>query len=435
MAGESKSGRGTRPQPARKPASHKSGGSWRDAFKMDSEQSSRLLLLGGVGLVLVIVLGVLALGYWNGVIKPRNRTVLEADGIKVSYSAMRRRMGYEYSQGASSSIFQQNPQAVQSLGEVTYQTLLDEITVVTRGEPDLGITLTDDEFQQQLRTRLGVASDADNKTFADALKKQLDISGLTETEYRRMVRATALASKAVQKFQTELPATDTQAKFDLIQTSTQDDANAALFRVNSGEDWATVAKAVSQESSVSTTGGLHDYKPLELIDSTYSNFVSTANPGETSAVLTDSSGTRYYIVRLIDRSDQTIQDADKAGLANKKYSDWLASTEASMTVFRDWDTQSQSDALDWVASNILPKVKKQYESQQATQVAAAAAGATAQAMQALTGTPATQSTPGTPESQPTAAATSGSAPTGAATSGAQTTPEAPNQPVAPGNGQ
>jgi hypothetical protein len=400
---------------------------------MDSEQSSRLLLLGGVAFVLVIVAGVLAYGYWVSVIKPRNRTVLEANGIKVSYSAMRRRMGYEYSQGANASSFQQSGQAATALPEVTYQTLLDEITVVTRAESDLGVTLTDDELQQQLRTRLGVASNADNKTFADALKKQLDLTDLTETEFRRLVRANALEAKAFTKFSSELPAAVSQAKFDLIETSTQDDANKALGRVKGGEDWAAVAKAVSTESGAATTGGAHDYTPVDLIDPTYESFASTANPGDISQVLPNSVGTAFFVVRLNDRSDQPVKDTDKSSLATKKYQDWLKNTEESTTVFRDWDTQAQTDAMDWVAANVLPKVIKQKASQQATQVAAANAAATAQALQPTPGTPAAQATPGTPGAQPTAAAP-GSAPTAAATAGAST-PAAPSQPVAPGNGQ
>jgi hypothetical protein len=249
-----------------------------------------------------------------------------------------------------------------------------------------------------------------------------------------MLRANLLSQKVTDKFTTELPATTAQAKFDLIQADTQDNANNALLRVDAGQDWATVAKDTSQESDVATSGGLHDYTPLDLVDATYESFVSTANPGDTSQVLPNSNGSAFYIVRLVDRSDQPVRDTDKPALANKKYSDWLTNTQESMSVFRDWDTQAQSDALAWVGANILPKVREQQIAAQATQAAASSAAATAQALQPTPGTPAAQATPGTPESQPTSAAP-GSAPTAAATTGGGSTPAAPSQPVAPGNGQ
>ncbi|HYM16353.1 MAG TPA: peptidylprolyl isomerase [Dehalococcoidia bacterium] len=386
------------------------------------------MLYGGVGLLLVIVAGVIAFGYWNAVIRPRYRTVLEANGIKISYDAMRRRMGYEYQQ---STQYQQTPTA---LPEGTYSTLLNEITLVTRAEKDLGVTLTDAEYQQQLRARIGVAANADNRAFADALKKQLDSSGLTETEYRRMVRAAALQSKIIQKFTAELPAKVMQAKFDVILTATQDDANKALARVKAGEDWGGVAKQVSKESTATTTGGLHDYTPVDLIDPTYQSFVSTAKPGDISQVLASSGSTpQYFIIRLLDRSEQPVKDTDKSSLADKKFSDWLSSTEQTMTVFRDWNTQAQSDALVWVGNNIAPKVQAQKVAQQATQVAATNAAATARALLPTPGTATAATavaTPGTAAAKPSPAATA----TAAATSGGSS-PSVPNQPVAPGNGQ
>ena len=99
MASESKRRRSAgpaKPTPTRPPVRRRS--SWTDIFALDSERSSRLLLIGGVVLVLLIAVGFVGFGYYNSVIKPRNRTVLEADGITVSYSAMERRMRYEADQ-------------------------------------------------------------------------------------------------------------------------------------------------------------------------------------------------------------------------------------------------------------------------------------------------------------------------------------------------
>ena len=63
---------------------------------LDQEQSARLLIFGAVAVVVIIALGFLAFGYWYTVIKPRNRTVLRVDSQTVSYTAMKRRMAYEF---------------------------------------------------------------------------------------------------------------------------------------------------------------------------------------------------------------------------------------------------------------------------------------------------------------------------------------------------
>src|SRR6266571_1723042 len=167
MASESKRRRSAgpvKPTPTRPPARRRS--SWTDVFAMDSERSSRLLLIGGVVLVLVIALGFVGFGYYNSVIKPRNRTVLEADGVKVSYSAMERRMRYEADQHPE---FRQSVQTlVQVLPNSASQTLLNEITLISRAPSDLGVTVDDNEADAALRLKIGVSADADQRRFADA---------------------------------------------------------------------------------------------------------------------------------------------------------------------------------------------------------------------------------------------------------------------------
>ncbi len=223
MASDSKSRRAAAAnQPAKKQpaAAHKRHGG--GLLNMDSEQSTRLLLISAVVGIIAIAMGFIAFGYWYSVVKPRNRTVLETEGIKISYTAMKRRMAYEYFQNI-------NYQQIQgALPEGTYLTVLDELTVITRAESDLGVTATQDEFDQKLRTRVGVGTEADQKAFADALRRQLDTSGLNEDEYRRLIRAELLTQKIKDKLKLQLPLTATQAKVEVIATNTEDEANTAI---------------------------------------------------------------------------------------------------------------------------------------------------------------------------------------------------------------
>ncbi|MHB8377745.1 MAG: hypothetical protein ACYDEB_12445, partial [Dehalococcoidia bacterium] len=90
MSGESKRGRAPGPAAPKRPLPRKRPGLG-DLLALDSERSSRLLLYGGVLFVLLLAGGFIAFGYYNSVIKPRHRTVLGADGINISYLAMKRR--------------------------------------------------------------------------------------------------------------------------------------------------------------------------------------------------------------------------------------------------------------------------------------------------------------------------------------------------------
>src|SRR5574341_1318948 len=100
MTSESKRQRDERarkaPPRAGQPASRAAQRHHRGPLGLDSDQSARLLLFGVTAAVLLAAAAFLAIGYYVSVIKPRGRTVLEVEGVKVSYAAMKRRMQHEY---------------------------------------------------------------------------------------------------------------------------------------------------------------------------------------------------------------------------------------------------------------------------------------------------------------------------------------------------
>ena len=398
MASEGKSRRAdplTPKSTPKKPAPR--AGHSRGLLNMDSEQQARALLIGGVVLIIIVALGFIGFGYWYSVVRPRNRTVLQADQIKISYSAIKRRMAYELFQSVT---LQQNARA---LPEITYQKLLEEATVINRAAADLNITPSDDEIDKNLRGKIGVGAEADQKQFADALVRQLDTSGLQEDEYRRLAKAELLTKKIKEKFKLEAPLTIQQARFEVMALNTEDDAKKAIARVQAGEDWATVAKAVSQEVDVQTTGGVHDYTPQTGLNAAYRDYVflSSTKIGDISAPLPSAAGNQFFVVRVDDRADKPVTEDQKPKIADKQYSDWLVAQQDQMTVVRHWEAQDQADALVSVVNGTNAKIKKQAPR------------------------PATTVTQQTPVSQPTAAAPSG---------GADTNPPLPNAPVAPGSG-
>jgi hypothetical protein len=419
MTSEGKSSRaaGSSLKPAaKKGQQHRSGG----LFALDREQSARLMLMGAVTLVVAIAVAVIAVGYYISVVKPRSRTVLQVDDTKVSYDAMVRRMAYEYFQNVN---YQRSPQL---LANGTYQTLLDELTKVNRAPSALSVEVTPDEFDKKFRARVGVATDADQKIVSDAAKVAFEASGLTEAEYRRVVMAELIDGKIKEKYKVEAPANAQQAKVEVILVRTEDDARAAIARITAGEDFATVAKEMSAEPDVATTGGVHPYAIKDTLNLAYEDYAFSAEPGKLSdPIASKATSGGFYVVEVVDRSDQPVTDGQKSTIANQKLSEWLKQTQDDMqakgTLKTDFDAQSQSDALSAVDAKIGPKVKATQSAGQRQQISQATAIA------ALTANPAT----------PVAAATSdGSTPAAAATDQSQTTPVVPAQPIAPdSNGQ
>jgi hypothetical protein len=326
-------------------------------LNVDPEESTRLLLMAAVVGVVALALGIIGFGYWYSVIKPRNRTVLQVDSVKVSYSAMKRRMAYELFQSGGSQ------QLAQVLGDTVTQALKQEIIIDLKAESDQGISVTDEELNQKLNSALGLGSPTDSKAFADALKKQLASTGLTDAEFRRKVRVELLTTKLNAKFTSEVPASVMQAKFDVILTQTEADAQAAADRVNAGEDWATVAKEVSKEANVATTGGVHNYAPEAALDPTYATEVFSSNIGAVVGPLAAANGT-FFVIRVEDRSEQPVNDTQKQQLAQKAFNDWITKMEGELTIKLDFDVQSQNDAINSILPGVIAKLQEQAAQQQ-----------------------------------------------------------------------
>lgn len=426
MASERKSGRerntGGATPGVKKPAGrrHQSGG-LRGMFNLDSEQSARLLIIGAVALVVIVAVGFLLFGYWYSVVRPRNRTVLRVENISVSYTAMKRRMAYEL----LSNTNYQTQTGAQILPEATYQTLLNELTEITQAEGTLGIAVDDATLDQQFRSRIGAAPAADQRTFADALRKELEKTGLTESELRRLVRADAIRSSIRAKYNAEVPAVLLQSKVEVISTQTEAAAKQAVDRINAGEDFAAVAKAVSTEADVQTTGGLHDYGPPGSFDAAYDDYAFTGEIGKLSAPLSSGgANATFFVVRVVDRSDQPVKDNQKPVIADKQYVDWLKSTQEELQsagkITRAWEQNAQTDALNAVLVDAGPKLVAQQQDQQKAQEVRQTTVAQ------LTVSPQVATTPA--PTTPSAATPSDQ--------GQGANPTAPSQPVAPGsNGQ
>ena len=321
---------------------------------MDSERQSRLLLIGGAVLVLIVAAGFIGFGYWQTKIKPQHRTVLAVDGAKIDYAAMKRRMTYDLN--TNSSTFLQSQQAISFLPQIAYEELLDELVVIEKGPGDQGVQISDQDFDQALRTKIGVAKDADATTFANALRRALDTSGLHEDEYRRMVRADLIKTKITDKLTAALPATMAQAKVEIMQFQSKDTADQAIFRVRSGEDWSTVANAIASDPSKGSSSSTPDYTPKDLMSTVYSDFAFSAANGTISDVLTSGSSDTptYTIVHLVDRADKPLTDAQKPQVAQAQYQTWLTGATAQVNVTDKWDQQSQQDALLSVIKSFTP---------------------------------------------------------------------------------
>jgi parvulin-like peptidyl-prolyl isomerase len=422
MPGQRKRGEATSGAARSRSARAKSSG----RLGLDSEQSARVLLIGGVALIVVVALAFIGFGYYWTEIRPEHRTVLQVDDVKVSYAAMKRRMNYEL---FASVALQQN---ATELPTVARDALLDELTIVSRSD-DAGVTLDDAAFDTALRQRIAVAADADQRSFQEALRRQLDTTGLSETEYRRLVRAEATETALKEKFQADLPATVEKAKVEAINAQNEEDARAAIERINAGELFADVAKELSIAPGVDENGGLLDFAPRETMPEAYRDYAFSADVGQLSEPLQAAGSVNYYVVRVVERSQQPLAEDEKPSFASDKFDEWLTTTKDTMrgegAIVDKFDEDAQLEALADVVNDARPRLIQQQLDQIAQQTASANQQATALAQQTVTAlTPQPTPAPVTPAANTPAAST----PEAQGSPAGGQTPEAPAQAPQPG---
>ena len=408
-----------RKAPARAKATqhHRRGG----MLSMDSEQSARMLIFGITAAVLIAAVAFIAVGYYVSVIRPRGRTVLQVEQTQVSYSDMKRRMAYEY----YSNITYQDPQTIFNVPAVAYVNLEEELSLIHRPEGSIDILVDDAEVEKRLRTLVGVAENADDQTFSDRFRITLSQSRLTDGEYRRLVRAQVIEEKVRAKLNESTPATVPQAKVEVIAVREREEAQAAIDRINAGEPFGDVAKAVSLDTTAQTDNGLKEFDTEASLPAAYSTFAFAAAVGELSTPLQDPSGAgAFYVVRVAERSEQPLSDAQKSTYQSDQYNTWLETTQTQLTIVDNWsdDIEAQSDALQPLLRALAKK-----QSDLAAQQTAAANAPTAVPVTPGVETPAAT----TPGADTTPAAT----PPGAEATPAGAAPTAAAPAPAPTNGQ
>ena len=173
--------------------------------------------------------------------------------------------------------------------------------------------------------------DADQNTFAVAYRKAVRDSGLSTEGYRDVIAA-GIAQNATQSmFQDQAPKTADQVRFRVIVLTTEDDAKAALDRLQKGEDFATVASQVSQDTASRDKGGEQDWTPRGILDPPLDQALFSLEVGQISDIITGQNA--LFIVQVLEKQAQRdTTDSQRAVLANQAQQAWLSQLADSVGV-------------------------------------------------------------------------------------------------------
>jgi len=267
--------------------------------------------------VLAIVVGIIAFGWYQTKIKPLGKTVLEVGSMKYNLGQLERRMEFLKDQ---SSYYTQSSQFADQLPDDTMVQLEQEAKIL-QGASELHVSISDEEFATEIKDRGGVSEDAKADVYAASFKEQVKESGLKENEFRLMVKADLLQQKLSDYFKFVAAPSEAEIKASYMIADSEETAQAALARVQAGEDFVTVAKDVMGENA----DGALDWAPrgASFLPEDVENFLfDTAQLNQISDPI-EVSGV-FYVVQLLDKDpDRQLDDQGRQQAAQRDQGAWV----------------------------------------------------------------------------------------------------------------
>lgn len=310
----------------------------RAAHHVDPERWNRLLIIGAVVAAIVVALGFIGFGWYQTQVKPKGKVVLQVGETKFTLGHLERRMSLFMKEEGATLFQSPSPELFAALPGIVLGNLEEEGRLLA-GASELKIEVTEEEFSQEIATRGGVAPDAADDVFAEAYRDLVDESDLREDEYRQMVKAELLQRKVQQYFGYVAPAKEPQVRARWIQVATEDDAELVVQRLNAGEDFAAVAREVSQDTASRDQGGELDWQARGgFLAPEIEDFLFSAQVGQRSDPIQTPAA--VYIVELLEKDEnRELSEEQKQAVVTRLVNEWLESLDSKLTIKDDLFTE------------------------------------------------------------------------------------------------
>jgi len=203
----------------------------------------------------------------------------------------------------------------QSLAETQRLAILDQMideTLLIQAAVEAGYELTDEEFEQRLRSLEEAAGGA------DALKEWMDSNGYTAETFAASLRRSIKAAWQRDQIISQVPETSEQVHARQILVRDEELAGDILGNLRSGADFATLAFRYDP-----LTGGDLGWFPRGfLLVPEIEEAAFALQPGETSEIISTTYG--YHILEVIERDEQRPLEPDALKtLQRQEIENWL----------------------------------------------------------------------------------------------------------------
>ena len=322
------------------------------AVRRDDERRAQAILLIAIGLVAVVVVGIGVFGYCETNVKPKGVSVIRVGDRAFDMGYMERRLRYEIHNPIS------DPQVLANVNSAV-ATALQDVTngeLDRRGAAELGVSVSEDEIDAEIRLRLRVPETADTGVFAEAYRNEVLQSGLHPDEYREVVAARLLEVKLRQHFRDQIPATTEQVRLRDIRVKTQAEAQKVLERLQAGEDFAALVAELSLDTTTKDKGGEMDWQPRGGMPPEVESAVFSLEVGQLSGPVYQNQDGAYYLYQVLEKAaDKEVTPDQQKQIEDQMLTNWrLGLVQQFPVVYADGDTarfQQQINQLGQLATS------------------------------------------------------------------------------------
>ena len=228
--------------------------------------------------------------------------------------------------------------------------------VVKLEAKEMGVTISDLDIDKTLLSAAAsenvTANSLSDKAFREWYSEELKTTDLSSTEYREMTRTLLTGNEIQAAIAQSIPDKLEQVHLHIIVLASSADAEKARARLNSGEDFATVAKQVSIDTQTKQYGGDLGWVPQGIYYA-YDDVIFKLAIGQVSEPLASTSGSQYLLFMVSEKDPERIVDISvKQQLAYYSFQSWLYQLMEKYTI----DVNLDEETLAWVEWQ-LAKIK------------------------------------------------------------------------------
>jgi foldase protein PrsA len=191
-----------------------------------------------------------------------------------------------------------------------------ELTLLRQLAAKEGIEVSESDLQALLEEQKASILNSGQFSSWDQFKEQY---GVSDEYFSRLVEDAELAQRLSEARAPERNVEQVHARHILV--ADEETGKQVLARLNAGEDWAALAKELSQDTSNKDNAGDLGWFPRGQMVAAFEDVAFSLEPGKTSDLVQTEFG--YHIIQVLEKDMREMDDATYDSAVQTAFGKWL----------------------------------------------------------------------------------------------------------------